>query len=140
MQDKNHYRRQLRCTVADFSIGRMPTYEIDSFPTPEGTLGIKLFPEVTLGIGEKATKTGRSTNIYWLCKHLEDCGWLVKECFTGAVGIPTVKPKLTNNVVVDLGYNNFSYSPTWTIITPQVQCSYIIVRKVDETDIEKTKK
>ena len=80
----NRFRRDLRCTIADFSAGRMPRYEIDTFSTPEGTLGIKLFPTVQLGTKpSEITNTKRSTNIYWFCKHLEQSGWLVKECFIG---------------------------------------------------------
>src|SRR6185312_3629945 len=125
----NRFRRDLRCTIADFSAGRMPRYEIDTFSTPEGTLGIKLLPEVRLGTKpDEITTTKTSTNIYWFCKHLEQSGWLVKECFIGEEPDKLINGKKHKILTYDL---------TTGIWLPREQkiCAYIIVRKIDETDI-----
>lgn len=133
------YRRDLRCTIADFSVGRNPRYEIDTFATPEGTLGIKLLPAVEIGLVKEHT-TRISTNIYWFCKHLEESGYLVKECYIGeAPQKPlkiSVRPKNTpsgNIYISDTNLLNIG----WRVSEPSV---YIVVRKIDESDIETTPK
>lgn len=142
----NRFRRDLRCTIADFSIGRMPKYEIDTFSTPEGTLGIKLFPQVRLGTKpDEITTTKTSTNIYWFCKHLEQSGWLVKECFIGEEPVKepivakprriTIKTRNDTTSLQAKGYDIINY--TWSVSPSCV--TYIVVRKIDESDIEPTK-
>ena len=135
------YRRDLRCTIADFSVGRNPRYEIDTFATPEGTLGIKLFPKVQLGTKPKEiTNTNRSTNIYWFCKHLEESGWLVKECFIGEEPPKPQKIQLrpTNSAnALASGTTMVSFSLYTTAFQT---CVYLIVRKIDDTDIDTTPK
>lgn len=131
---RTNFRQQLRRTIADFSHGRLPVYTIDTFPTDEGCLGIKLESKCRIGFTKEYTK--HTPNIYWFCKHLEDAGWLVKECFTGEPPKTEEKPKQivpsTNNV-------------TWTLNYTYYNCNlqhgnsnvYIVVRKIDDSDITK---
>lgn len=126
------FRRELRCTINDFSYGRTPTYTIDKFPTPEGTLGITLFPEVELGVGKDKTKTKNSTNIYWFCKHLEESGWLIKECFISS-DPPKFPPKPVKPTINEFGGYRWTINYGYSNEPPKV---YILVRKVDETDVE----